>query len=35
VAIGYGSGSRTRVGSSLSLSKIQLNKTVIVKYEIQ
>lgn len=35
VAIGYGAQSRTRVGSSLSLSKIQLNKTVIVKYEIK
>jgi len=35
VTIGYGTTSRTRVGSSLSLSKIQLNKTVIVKYEIK
>jgi len=35
VVIGFGSGSNRRVGSSLSLSKIQLNKTVIVKYEIQ
>lgn len=35
VVTGYGTANRTRVGSSLSLSKIQLNKTVIAKYEIQ
>jgi len=34
VVVGYGSRSKTRVGSSLSLQKIEVNKTVIVKYEI-
>jgi uncharacterized protein YggE len=33
--IGYGTGNKTRVGSSLSLQKIEVNKTVIVTYEIQ
>lgn len=35
VIVGYGAQSKARVGSSLSFQKIQLTKTVIVKYEIQ
>ena len=35
VVVGYGVQSKARIGSSLSFQKIQLTKTVIVKYEIQ
>jgi uncharacterized protein YggE len=35
VVAGYGVQDKSRIGSSVSLQKIQINKTVIVKYNIQ
>ena len=35
VVIGYGSTKNARVGSTISLQKLQISKTVIVKYELK
>jgi len=35
VSTGYGVNNKTRIGSSLNLQKIEVNKTVIVKYDFE
>jgi uncharacterized protein YggE len=35
VVIGYGNESKSRIGSTISIEKLDLSKTIIVKFEIQ